>query len=140
MEKLCRKCGKTKPAEEFFRSAKYTDGLQHWCKECQRFARSGRPTNRNHGESQTPLYRHWKAMHWRCSEKNPRHRQWYYDRSITVCPAWSSWPLFKAWAEENGYQPGLTIDRIDNDKGYSPRNCQWITLAENVSRARRRKA
>lgn len=134
--KTCRKCLTAKPHSEFFRSSKYSDGLQFWCKECQRFARSGKRTHRNHGESKSPLYRHWKSMHTRC-RPHGRHRRWYHDRGITVCPAWRSWTPFKAWAEANGYRDDLSLDRIDNDKGYSPRNCQWIPLAENVRKARR---
>ena len=136
--KRCGKCKAKKDESEFFRSKKYSDGLQHWCKECQRRARSGRETHRNHGEAKTALYRHWKAMRWRCSPTNTRHRQWYNNRGITVCSEWDDWAVFKEWALANGYAEGLTIDRIDNDRGYSPGNCQWITLAENVSRARRR--
>lgn len=135
--KTCGHCKISKDASEFFRAKKYTDGLQHWCKECQRRARSGLEIPRNHGESKTPLYLHWKAMRWRCSPDNTRHRQWYYSRGIAVCPEWDDWSVFKAWALANGYVEGLTIDRIDNNQGYAPENCQWITLSENVSKARR---
>ena len=40
-------------------------------------------------------------------------------------------PAFRAWALANGYAEDLTIDRIDNDRGYDPGNCRWVTLLEN---------
>jgi hypothetical protein len=135
--KLCGHCKVAKDESEFFHSSKYSDGLQHWCKECQRQARSGREVHRNHGGSQTPLYRHWKSMRWRCSPANQRHRKWYFDRGIGVCSEWDVWETFRVWALANGYVDGLTLDRVDNDQGYAPGNCQWITLSENVRKARR---
>jgi hypothetical protein len=43
---------------------------------------------------------------------------------------------FKDWALANGYRPGLTIDRINNSKGYSPSNCRFVTLSENLQNRR----
>jgi hypothetical protein len=49
-----------------------------------------------------------------------------------VCREWrDSFVAFKAWAESNGYLENLTIDRIDNDGDYSPKNCRFVTVAEN---------
>jgi hypothetical protein len=68
-------------------------------------------------------------MKQRCN--NPKHPSYdrYGARGITVCKEWdvrASAPFVK-WALANGYEEGLEIDRRDNDKGYSPDNCRWVT-------------
>jgi hypothetical protein len=61
----------------------------------------------------------------------------YGGRGIFVCDEWKNdVSKFIQWALGNGYQKGLTIDRIDNDKGYSPDNCQFLTLSENSAKKR----
>ena len=75
----------------------------------------------------TWLYRRWQAMKKRCSMYES-----YKSRGITVCPEWqNSFVAFKLWAESNGADPKLELDRIDNDKGYTPDNCRWVTHKEN---------
>ena len=56
---------------------------------------------------------------------------------MRVCDEWLEYKGFKAWAITNGYADNLTIDRIDSNGNYEPENCQWITLAENIARAKR---
>ena len=71
-------------------------------------------------------------MRERCyNEANKRYSDWG-ARGITICDEWLSDPQkFVDWSIDNGYKPGLCIDRIDNNLGYSPNNCRWVTLAEN---------
>lgn len=65
----------------------------------------------------------------RCFKDGDRHKKIY--ENVVVDDEWKTWENYKKWALENGYQEGLSIDRIDNDKGYSPENCRWVSVAEN---------
>lgn len=93
------------------------------------------------GYTQTRLYRSWTGMRSRCNDPNcPDYRN-YGGRGITVCDEWNEYFItFAEWAIDNGYRDGLTIDRIDNDKGYYPGNCRWVDrLAQNNNRRDNRK-
>ena len=66
----------------------------------------------------------------RCSNPNNPHYKYYGGRGITVCEEWQHVDKFREWAYNNGYKPGLTIDRIDVNGNYEPSNCRWITMQE----------
>ncbi len=73
----------------------------------------------------------WNNMIKRCY-KESINSKYYRDKGIVVCPEWlSSNIAFYKWAAVSGYKLGLTIDRIDSDKEYSPDNCRWVTRAFN---------
>lgn len=80
-------------------------------------------------ETGTRLYEIWKNMKARCSPRDTTGR--YYSRGIRVCDEWkNNYAAFMNWAIQNGYTNELTIDRINNDKGYYPENCRWATYKE----------
>jgi hypothetical protein len=82
-----------------------------------------------------PLYATWYAMNYRCH--NPESYQYkdYGGRGITVCDRWRN--DLNAFAEDMGERPkGLSIDRIDNDKGYFPENCRWATWKQQGNNKR----
>lgn len=87
--------------------------------------------NVKHGGEGSRLYNIWHHMKERClNHKHVNYRN-YGGKGISVCEEWSNdFSAFRDWAEKNGYEEGLTIDRIDGDKGYSPTNCRWATYKQ----------
>jgi len=88
-----------------------------------------------HGLKKHPLYDTWKSIRRRCTDPRYREYQYYGGRGIKMLPLWAKHPLsFINYASdlENAYSEGLTIDRIDNDKGYFPGNLRWATKSEQV--------
>ena len=77
------------------------------------------------------LYNIWTLMKKRCYNQHDKRYKDYGGRGIRVDDCWlHDYQAFKDWAYANGYQDNLTIERIDNDKGYSPDNCKWIPKGE----------
>jgi hypothetical protein len=83
-------------------------------------------------------YKTWVGMCGRCT--NPGHSRFadYGGRGITVDPRWFDFSNFLADMGEKP-SPELSLDRVDNDQGYSPSNCRWVTRSEQALNRRPRK-
>lgn len=81
-----------------------------------------------HGLTNHTLYHTWLGMRKRCNNKNNIGYPLYGGRGITVCKRWDDFELFLS---DMGNKPfGTSLDRIDNNKGYNPKNCKWSTITE----------
>lgn len=117
--KRCPKCTISKPLDEWPKKGS-------WCKRCYcDYAKQ-------HPPSKTKVT--WVSMLSRCENPNDRRYADWGGRGIAVCERWHTFALF---VEDMGEKPdGLTLDRIDNDKGYCKENCKWSTQCEQSNNRR----
>ena len=79
-----------------------------------------------------PEYTAWRGMKIRCYSINTPYYKYYGGKGITVCKRWRN--NFYVFLEDMGSRPNknYSIDRIDNNKGYSKSNCRWATKSQQM--------
>lgn len=80
-----------------------------------------------HGLSKHPLNVTWNGIKERCLNPNAQNYQWYGGKGIGICKEWMEFKPFYDWAVKAGWEPGLTVDRIDGGADYNPGNCRLIS-------------
>lgn len=124
---LC-KCGK----ETTPRGGDLRSGATQSC-GCVKDMKTG-DRARSHGMSKTSTYGIWQNMHTRCTNAGQYAYKNYGARGITICKRWFKFENFLA---DMGERPeGLSLERRENDKGYSKGNCYWATRAEQARNRR----
>lgn len=117
------------------------------CLRIEAMRRNRKPTPVIHGQTstitlpngkkrshKTRIYCVWDSMIQRCENSRCSTYPHYGGRGISVCKKWHKFNTFFKWAKKNGYNGTLTLDRINVDGNYSPKNCRWVdykTQAKN---------
>ena len=114
------------------------EGCQ-WCRYEEKF---GKRTQSSQQKERRRLFQVWENMRQRCNNPSNRMYKDYGGRGINVCDEWNTHfqPFYEYVISLEHYgEPGRSIDRIDNEKGYYPGNVRWATQKEQCNNRRPRK-
>lgn len=106
-------------------------------KSCGCLVREGSKTTHGmarSGSKRSRVYSVWAAMISRCCNPNDRSFANYGGRGIRVCKRWKKFDTF--FADMGAPEVGQSLDRIDNEKGYTPKNCRWASTHEQARNKR----
>lgn len=106
-----------------------TDHNNHaTCTNCSNIRGGKKRRTHGHNNGNSKLHVVWQNMKRRCDDKTNKKYKLYGGRGITVCESWKDFVPFMEWSNANGYDEKKTIDRRDNDLGYSPDNCRYVSI------------
>jgi len=128
--KKCSNNDCTNQKERYFHNGKFKQ-FKKYCKEHNKKRVTKVKRVRESGNTSNDLYSTWTGMLQRCFDKKSKNYKNYGGRGISVCDEWVK--SFSKFYEDMGPKPqGFSLDRINNDKGYSKSNCKWSSRKEQA--------
>lgn len=130
MADFCETCGKE--------LNKKKGQTRFCCLKCYHLSMTNKPNFKNRKYNfldtiakENSIYNLWQHIKSRCYIKSDKRYYCYGGRNIAMCDEWKdNFKAFYDWVVANGYQEGLSIERIDVNGNYEPNNCKWIPLEE----------